>query len=64
MDRERHGQELEAILDEVSYQVTSARAAGLDRIDELRAALKRVRDLAVDADTIAGAVAAEHGDDG
>jgi hypothetical protein len=52
-------QELSALLDEVGYELTSARAAGLARPDELRSALKRARTLIVGAEAlVADAVAA------
>lgn len=49
--------EIEELLDAVSYEVTSARAAGLGRPEELRTALKRARELLADADSIASHVA-------
>lgn len=49
--------EIDELLDAVSYEVTSARAAGLSRPEELRTALKRARDLLTDADSIASHVA-------
>jgi hypothetical protein len=53
--------ELEGILDEVSYALTSARTAGLDRTDELRAALRKARNLVADADALAVSVSVERG---
>lgn len=50
--------EYERIFDEVAYQLSTARAAGLDRPDDARAALKRVRDLVAEADSLAAMVAA------
>jgi hypothetical protein len=52
-------EELGSLLDEVSFQITSARWAGLDRVEELRASLKRARDLIADADALAAGVAAD-----
>ena len=54
--------ELEALLDRASYQLTSARAAGLTNIDDLREALKRVRALMQDADALASSVEATRRD--
>ena len=53
------GAELEEILDEVSYALTSARTAGLERIDDLRSALRRARNLVADADALAVSVSVE-----
>lgn len=58
MDLVNQKQELEGILDEISYELTSARAAGLERPDRLRTSLRRARDLVSDADSLASAVAA------
>lgn len=52
-------QEFEKLFDDVAYELSSARAAGLARPDEARAALKRARDLIADADTLAAIVLAE-----
>ena len=51
--------ELERIFDDLAYELTGARTAGLDQPDELRAALRRARDLLADADGLAAAVGAE-----
>jgi hypothetical protein len=51
--------ELEAILDELAYALTAARAVGVGRPDELRAALRRARDLLADADALAASIGAE-----
>ena len=51
--------ELERILDALAYELTGARGAGVDRPDELRARLRRARDLLADADALAGALGAE-----
>lgn len=63
MDTSSHKQELEGILDEISYELTSARTAGLDRPDALRASLRRARDLVADADSLASTVAAAQRDE-
>ena len=53
-----HKRELERILDDLAYELTGARTAGLDEPDELRAALRRARDLLAEADGLAAAVGA------
>jgi hypothetical protein len=45
--------ELERLLDELSYQVTAARTAGMARPDAVRAALKRIGKLVADIDSLA-----------
>lgn len=55
---DRHS-ELEALLDEASYLLTSARTSGLGDTDALRAALKRIRAIAGDADALAASIDAE-----
>ncbi|HEV2757201.1 MAG TPA: hypothetical protein VG318_15655 [Actinomycetota bacterium] len=55
-DRQR---ELERIFDDLAYELTGARTAGLAQPDELRAALRRARDLLADADGLAASVGAE-----
>jgi hypothetical protein len=56
-DKER-AEELADILERVSFELSSARAAGIGRPEELRAALKKARVLISDADALASAVAA------
>jgi hypothetical protein len=51
--------ELERIFDDLSYELTGARTAGVDQPDELRAALRRARDLLADADGLAASIGAE-----
>ncbi len=51
--------ELESLLDSVSYEITAARSAGLAATSELRAALKRARSLVADAEALASSVEAE-----
>lgn len=55
-DRQR---ELERIFDDLAYELTGARTAGIAQPDELRAALRRARDLLADADGLAAAIGAE-----
>ena len=58
-----HTKELEEILDRVSYEITSARASGLDKIEELRTAIKSAHGLLADADALAGSVASERSEE-
>lgn len=58
MDLAKHKEELEGILDDISYELTSARTAGLDRPEQLRSSLRRARDLVADADSLASVAAA------
>ena len=44
--------ELDQILEELSYEVTGARSAGMDRPEDLRAALRKARALVSDADAL------------
>lgn len=55
-DRQR---QLEAILDDLAYELTGARTAGVHQPDVLRAALRRARDLLADADGLAASIGAE-----
>jgi hypothetical protein len=64
MTDQRHADELSDLLDKVSYELSSARAAGVGRPEELRAALKRARELVADADALAAAVGARRRDEG
>jgi len=54
--------ELAELLDKVSYELSSARAAGIGRPEALRVALKRARELVADADALAQAVGARRQD--
>ncbi|MDQ3914019.1 MAG: hypothetical protein M3323_01625 [Actinomycetota bacterium] len=51
--------ELERIFDALSYELTGARTAGVAQPDEVRAALRRARDLLADADALAASIRAE-----
>jgi hypothetical protein len=51
--------ELEALLDALSYEISNARAAGLDKPPQLRVALKRMRAKVAEAETLALAADAE-----
>jgi hypothetical protein len=59
MSQKEHAVELEGLLDQASYLLTTARSAGLDDIDKLRATLKRIRALVGDADALAASVEGE-----
>lgn len=59
MNSSDRSREFEKIFDDLTYELSSARAAGLERPDEARAALKRARDLIADADTLAAIVLAQ-----
>jgi hypothetical protein len=52
-------EELERILDDLAYQMTAARTAGMGDPEGLRAALKRARDLVAEADALAAMVVAK-----
>ncbi len=52
-------QELEGILDELAYELTGARTAGIGQPEELRRALRRARELLADADALAASIGAE-----
>ena len=54
-----HQRELERIFDDLAYELTGARTAGVDQPYELRAALRRARDLLADADGLAASIGAE-----
>jgi hypothetical protein len=59
MSQNEHAVELDGLLDQASYLLTTARGAGLDDIDKLRATLKRIRVLVGDADALASSVEGE-----
>lgn len=48
--------EIDKLLEEVSYLITSARASGLDRVDEMRSSLKSARQAIVSAESLAADV--------
>jgi hypothetical protein len=47
------GNELERLLDELTYQVTAVRTAGMGRPDAVRSAIKRIGKLLADIDSLA-----------
>jgi len=63
VDKAERTREFEELLDELSYQVTAARTAGMDRPEELRRALKTIGKLAADIDAIAVTEVAARQDD-
>ncbi|MGH2699830.1 MAG: hypothetical protein ACRDJL_11635, partial [Actinomycetota bacterium] len=54
-----HAAELDGLLDQASYLLTTARTAGLSDTEKLRATLKRIRALVGDADALASSVEAD-----
>jgi hypothetical protein len=52
-------EELHSLLEDVSFELSGARAAGLSDLVRLRAALKRARELIADADALAASVGVE-----
>lgn len=60
MPRTRDQQsELESILDDLAYELTGARTAGVEQPEILRAALRRARDLLANADGLAASIGAQ-----
>jgi hypothetical protein len=59
MSPKDYAAELDGLLDQASYVLTTARTAGLEDTERLRAALKRIRSLVGDADALAASVEAE-----
>ena len=51
--------EFEKLLEDLSYAVTTARATGPHRGEELRNIVKKIRDLAADLDALSVSVVAE-----
>ena len=51
--------ELEGLLDDLSYAITSARTTGLDEAEELRVIARRIRDISSNIDSLAGSLVAE-----
>lgn len=52
-------QELDTLLDDLSYEITAARSTGLDKAENLRAIARRIRDIASNIDALAGSIVAE-----
>jgi hypothetical protein len=59
MEAEGRVRELDRILEDLSYELTSARSIGLSDPDRLRVTLRRMRDLIADADSLASGFGAE-----
>ena len=53
MSQGDRAEEMNELLEEVSYALTSARTSGLQRVDEMRSALKRAREAIVSAESLA-----------
>ena len=54
-----HSAELDGLLDQASYLLTTARTAGLADTEKLRLTLRRLRSVVGDADALASSVEAE-----
>lgn len=52
-------QEMEALLEDLSYEITAARSTGLEDPDKLRGIVRRIRDIGADLDGLAGSIVAE-----
>jgi hypothetical protein len=59
MEPDGQASEFEQILEDLSYELTAARSAGLSEPDRVREILRRMKDLVINADTLAGSLAAE-----
>jgi hypothetical protein len=59
MEPDGRASEFDRILEELSYELTSARSIGLSDPDRLRVMLRRMRDLIADADSLASGLGAE-----
>ncbi|MEA2451467.1 MAG: hypothetical protein QOG04_177 [Actinomycetota bacterium] len=51
--------ELEGLLDDLSYAITSARTTGLGEAEQLRVIARRIRDISSNIDSLAGSIVAE-----
>ena len=52
-------EELDKLLDDLSYEITGARSTSLDEPEALRATARRIRDIASNIDALAGSIVAE-----
>lgn len=52
-------QELEGLLEDLSYAITSARTTGLEEAEQLRTIARRIRDISSNIDSLAGSIVAE-----
>ena len=59
MSRNEPDVELSGLLDQASYLLTTARTAGVEDPEKLRATLKRLRAVVGDADALAASIEAE-----
>lgn len=55
-------QELEGLLDDLSYAITSARTTGLSEAEQLRVIARKIRDISSNIDSLAGSIVAERQD--
>jgi hypothetical protein len=53
MNTSARAEELERLIDELTYQVTAVRTAGMTRPDVVRGAVKRIGKLLADIDSLA-----------
>lgn len=59
MRRDERQQELEGLLDDLSYEITGARSTGLSDPEKLRGIVRKIRDIGADLDGLAGSILAE-----
>lgn len=52
-------EELNELLDDLSYEMTSVRSTGLGEPEALRASARRIRDISSNIDALAGSIVAE-----
>jgi hypothetical protein len=52
-------QELDSLLEELSYEITAARSCGVSDAERMRAIVRRIRDIASNLDALAGSIVAE-----
>ena len=59
MSADPRRREMEDLLDDLSYAITSARSVGLEDLDKLRGISRKIRDIGADLDGLAGSIVAE-----
>jgi hypothetical protein len=59
LDLDQLKSELDAMFESISYELTTARTAGVADPEALRVSLRRIRGLVAEADSLAGHVVAE-----
>jgi hypothetical protein len=52
-------EELDSLLEDLSYEITAARSCGISDAERLRAIARRIRDIASNLDALAGSIVAE-----